>query len=74
MTAKDYIKLAKVMKDICPDSDLHDVSDATTRIVLITEWLLWVRMRDTLSKMLQEDNPRFDSDKFTTACGGTIPI
>jgi len=53
MTKKDYIKLAKLIKDKSTGNDTHIFVDDLV---------------DGLCDILAEDNPRFDADKFKAAC------
>jgi hypothetical protein len=63
MTRKDYIAIAKTIADERPyilrENKLLDREVSAT--------LDSVAMN--LAEMLQRDNPRFDRDKFLTACG-----
>lgn len=55
MTKKDYELIASVL--YCKTED--DNRDLTTNVTIILE----------LADALQAENPRFDRDKFLTACG-----
>jgi len=57
MTKKDYIKLAKAIKDNTL-TDTNGVSFISSTDGFIGE----------LCDILQEDNPRFDRERFLTAC------
>ena len=54
MTKKDYIRIAKALRESYPDG-------ATNAIVA------WHGVTDRIIHALQEDNPRFDVDRFTVA-------
>lgn len=56
MTRKDYVMIAEVIN---------------RNTVSLTESALidFARMAEDLATELQNDNPRFDRDRFLTACG-----
>jgi hypothetical protein len=58
MTKKDYILLAKVMRNCRPQE--HE-----DRVV----WKSWRNIVDNLDADLFEDNSRFDYARFCKACG-----
>lgn len=55
MTRKDYVKIAEAVYDVPRDTKLQ--RDAQERIA------------HNLCKVLREDNPAFDSERFLKACG-----
>ena len=59
MVNKDYIKLAKQVKD----SEYYE-GDGVTRTGKIDKQLFI----EGLCDILQEDNPRFDRERFIEAC------
>lgn len=64
MTRKDYELIAKAVKDSMNIESLgNKTSDLTDRQVAI------IGLAETLSIRLQEDNARFDSERFLKACG-----
>jgi hypothetical protein len=56
MTRKDYVMLAEVIKRNATSSTESSFID-------------FARMAEDLATELQNDNPRFDRDRFLTACG-----
>jgi len=60
MSRKDYIKLAQLIKD---NSRTYNRVNHGMIHVVSTDII------DGLCDMLKEDNPNFDEDRFTTACG-----
>lgn len=56
MTRKDYIEIAKIIKEHKPGAGMPNAS----------EWVMWVH---DMAVMLKADNPRFDADRFKKACG-----
>lgn len=64
MTKKDYIQFAKKFEGLKPvQSDLETLDEYMARR---EEWkiMIWA-----VSDIFQQDNPRFDPDKFLKACG-----
>jgi hypothetical protein len=59
MTKKDYIKLATVIRFELFNSDNNNESLR--------------HVAEALAEMLQTDNPRFDRNRFLTACGFESP-
>ena len=57
MTWKDYAKIASALRKVKP----HYVG---------TPLVQWEIDRDAIAQTLQEDNPRFDRDRFYAACEG----
>ena len=55
MTRKDYVKIAAIIKDIDTDN-----TSQVYRKRLVAE---------KIAEVLAEDSPRFDRDKFLSACG-----
>ena len=55
MTKKDYVLIAEAIK-YALENERNDIS--TVRSVA-----------DRIAEKLQDDNPRFDWDRFLTACG-----
>ncbi|KKL11637.1 hypothetical protein LCGC14_2543830 [marine sediment metagenome] len=53
MTKKDYIKLAELIKDKSTGNDAH---------IFVDDLL------EGLCAILQDDNPRFDRERFIEAC------
>lgn len=61
MTKKDYIAIAKIIKE---NSDYHDPDDGESNTKCITVKTL----TNELSKLFAADNPHFNKDKFIKAC------
>lgn len=59
MTKKDYIKLAKLIKE-----NTIDPEDGDSNTYLIN----WNELVNGLSYILKDDNPRFDEQRFIEAC------
>jgi len=60
MSRKDYIKLAQLIKD---NSRTHNsVNRGITHVISLD-------IISDLCDMLKEDNPNFDEDRFSAACG-----
>lgn len=57
MTKKDYVLLARVFK-----MNYDALQQAGHKTIV------WLIVKD-ICRELQQDNPRFDSDKFIKACG-----
>jgi hypothetical protein len=55
MTKKDYVLIAKVLKD---SSELERIEPVVFKLVC-----------KRFSKVLANENPRFDRGRFLTACG-----
>jgi hypothetical protein len=62
MTRKDYVLLAKVLRESKTGEfiDAFPVSGEEMRLDIIGR----------IATMLQQDNPRFNREKFITACEG----
>ncbi len=60
MTKKDYIKLAKLISDT---SNVIDGNHPEGQLFIRTSNLI-----AGLCDILKEDNPRFDRERFITAC------
>jgi hypothetical protein len=58
MTRKDYVMIAETLADLM--ADFNNGGDDTVSLTLVA-----VELAETLAK----DNPRFDRDRFLTACG-----
>lgn len=58
MTRKDYVMIAETLADLM--ADFNNGGDDTISLTLVA-----VELAETLAK----DNPRFDRDRFLTACG-----
>jgi len=56
MTRKDYVMLAEV---------INRSATASTE----SSFIDFARMAEDLATELKNDNPRFDRDRFLTACG-----
>jgi len=54
MTQKDYIDIARVLRE--------EIPGGSTRIIACVKF----------ADMLGKDNPRFDRNKFYSACGGAV--
>ena len=64
MTKKDYIRIASIFKsehDIYTNQPDNDIRHG--------KMLMWRTLVNSFVDSLYEDNPRFDSDKFYSACG-----
>ena len=68
MTRKDYILIAKAMNRARPQSAAKDDKDRSEKEE--AEVLQWVWDCLELADALQEENPRFDRDRFIAACKG----
>ena len=66
MTAKDYIKIAKIFKQHKPD---WTEKDRNVWSAEYTEYVTWKGLIIDMAKMLKEDNERFHQDRFYKACG-----
>jgi hypothetical protein len=64
MTRKDYVAIAKAFQysylKITPDSDDADCAHRN----------VWHVLRMDIANALADDNPRFDRQRFYTACEG----
>jgi hypothetical protein len=58
VTRKDYVLIADTLANLM--SDFNNCGDDSVSLSLVAE-----ELADTLAK----DNPRFDRDRFLTACG-----
>lgn len=56
MTRKDYVMIAEVI-------------NRNTTSLTESAFIDFARMAEDLATELQNDNPRFDRDRFLTACG-----
>ena len=66
MTKKDYIVIARAIKQILKDLnsiDPQDIKDSGTLEILIT---------DTMAEALQKDNPKFSTNKWKETIYGKI--
>ena len=64
MTKKDYIKIAKVLKEIKPKKiDTENVHSYGLRLAL------WDKIVVNLADIFKEDNDRFNEIKFFRAVG-----
>lgn len=66
MTRKDYEKIAEVLRETYGESPVDDL--------YMAGWNSGLKhaVRDItcrMAAMLEQDNPRFDADKFLKACG-----
>ena len=64
MTKKDYINIAKVLKDARPER--RDISDFGEFVQAVCRWGIIVH---NMSEMFKEDNTLFNVDKFLSAVG-----
>jgi len=62
-TKKDYIKLAKAIKD-CRDRLMIEPWGESGVGIIYTEGFI-----QELCNILKDDNPRFDKEQFMEACG-----
>ncbi len=60
MTKKDYILIAKALKETFVSFQRNDQTDKRTGVVHAIEHIATV---------LGQDNPRFDRDRFIGSCG-----
>ena len=58
-TKENYIKIAKVMRESNPDYDIIRDND-----VYLNKKGMWFKVLDKLIDMFEEDNERFNKDKF----------
>tara|TARA_Y100000310_G_scaffold336887_1_gene422580 strand:+ start:966 stop:1163 length:198 start_codon:yes stop_codon:yes gene_type:complete len=63
MTRKDYIKIAEIIKDEYQHEVARCGADVPT-------WSVVESIADQLAAYMAADNPRFDREKFVTACYG----
>lgn len=71
MTRKDYELIAKVFKEI-RNEFYRDMTDADTAHGWDKNLFAGVGVRilaENLAKELEQDNPRFDRQRFLDACG-----
>lgn len=70
MTKNDYIKLAQALKDSKPiDLSTVFVKDSPAVLVSNSEKLQWRNTVEIIAMTLQQDNPRFNRNRFLVACG-----
>ena len=62
MTRKDYIKIASVLK-------AHQPSNYKSTGKQVIVGMEWNSLVYDMASMLNEDNDRFDWNRFTDACG-----
>jgi hypothetical protein len=63
MTSKDYIRFAAAFRNVNPRvNGLDKITNANIRQEA------WRACRDAISLVLQDDNPRFDAERFNAAC------
>ena len=62
MTKKDYEKIAKLFK-IMPIVEMSSKSGT-----MVFPWYHATALIDSFCDMFQEDNPKFDKEKFLKAC------
>ena len=60
MTQKDYILLAAALREQRP------IGQEDCKLACLVQW---ERDVDAIAEALEQDNPRFDRDKFLDACG-----
>ena len=65
MTRKDYIAIAEALSRARPDN-----IDPIVIRCPVDAWDQWLRDRRRLADALYADNPRFDRDRFYSACEG----
>jgi len=64
MTKKDYIKFAKVLNGLKPvKTDTESVHCYGLRISQ------WDKLVERIADIFQNDNPRFNKNRFFKACG-----
>lgn len=66
MTKKDYIKMAEVFRDEKERLETNDSLSAGKQADCLLELSIMV---GKMAYMLQCDNPRFDRQRFLSACG-----
>jgi len=66
MTKKDYIKAAKMVKQMRMDA--HSTSRSIGPKQRLYEENVSVEMEDSFVKLFQDNNPRFDEKRFRQAC------
>jgi hypothetical protein len=76
MTKRDYIKIAKALRDAKPEQFTaftgDALSDASQELRNYGQRMQWARDVHFICNMLDEDNPDFISDLFLTAAGDVI--
>jgi len=63
MSRKDYTKLAQALKDSKP-ANINMLEDSA--YVALKQWNITC---ENMAFMLAQNNPRFNREKFLTACG-----
>jgi hypothetical protein len=66
MTKKDYIKAAKMVKEMRVSA--HSTSRSIGPKQRLYEENVSVEMEDSFVKLFRDDNPRFDENRFRQAC------
>ena len=61
MTRKDFVVVAKALKDSKPDIRQKDVTDEHVKV--------WENTVENMADALRNTNPNFNRYTFTTACG-----
>ena len=64
MSKKDYIKFAKVLSELKPvKTDIESVRCYGLRVSQ------WDKLVERIADIFQNDNPRFNKNRFFKACG-----
>lgn len=67
MTKKDYLLIAGAFKDAEPKNDSKYISDASIQAEAVHNQ--WVDNCNTMAIYLEEENPKFNRERFLKACG-----
>lgn len=65
MTRKDYEAIAGAILAVRADIEARNLDGGT----LAGKWQVTEEIAVRLCAVMRDDNPRFDRDKFLTACG-----
>lgn len=69
MTRKDYVALAEALRRVKPLVPI-DTAEGRIQYALAFQRDLWEATVESVQMTLAADNPRFDADRFRTACRG----
>lgn len=68
MSKKDYQLVAAALRKTEP-TDPNTVDDVVLRAAVRAARLQWLDTLNAFMDLAEKDNPRFDRDRFLTACG-----
>ncbi len=60
LSRKNYVKVAEILKKHSPESNYVFTEESR---------ILWGSLMSHLTRYFEEDNERFDVERFTKACG-----